>query len=339
MRRLYSDGIPFLMTTNSSVYVLILPVLLANLFIANAYCQKKTENINKILNGSFENGLHGFFSDLTYSNTNPLPGYFTLSRKLQIADCSYQIPGDHTSGKGFYLLSKKAKNKIIWKSYVEVSPYSRYRFTLHFCHLPAHSGNIISYESFSAIRVLINKKEVSSVFYDSKNHLAWFENSVEWSSDALGGLVEIAVAGDSHHYLALDDLSFVLIENNQHVPAEMYVTSEKEEKFDLSFIRFEMGSDCLSPESFDALDSLATWLIQYSSRRIRLEGHTDGLGNSDNLQKLSILRVKQVKNYLVYKGIRPDRIYIYGFGGSRPVADNSNEKLRHMNRRVELILF
>lgn len=323
-----------------SLRILILFVFMINLVILNASGQRKQENTNRIPNGNFENGFQGFFSDLNYSDNHLLPGYFTLSRKLQIADCNYQIPGDHTNGKGFYLLSRKAENKTIWRSYVEVAPYSRYRFTLHFCHLPANTNNTIITESFSAIRVLINKKEVSSVFYDSKNHLAWFENSVEWASGALGGLVEIAVSGDSHHYLALDDITFVLVENHKTEFVETKIASEeREEKFDLPFVRFEMGSDCLKPESFESLDSLAAWLLQYSSRRIRLEGHTDALGNSDNLQKLSILRVKQVKNYLVYKGIRSERIFIYGFGGSRPVADNNNEELRHMNRRVELILF
>lgn len=323
-----------------SMCMRILPVLLINLMMLNASGQRKLEHINRILNGNFENGHQGFFSDLNYSEDNPLPGYFTLTRKLQIADCNYQIPGDHTNGKGFYLLSRQAENKKIWRSYVEVSPHSRYRFTLHFCHLPVYTNDSDTHEGFSAVRILINKKEVSSVFYDPQNHLAWFENSVEWPSGTLGGLVEIAVSGDTRHYLAIDDITFVLIENHKAESEETKtLAGEKEEKFDLPFIRFEMGSDCLSPGSFEALDSLAAWLLQYSSRRIRLEGHTDALGNPDNLQKLSILRVKQVKNYLVYRGIKPERIFIYGFGGSRPIADNNDEELRHMNRRVELILF
>ena len=324
----------------ASVFAFILPLILINFVVLNTSGQRKAENTNKIPNGNFENGFQGFFSDLNYSDSNPLPGFFTITRKSQIMDCIFQIPGDHTNGKGFYLLSRNAENKKIWKSYIEVSPHSRYRFTLHFCHLPASTNDSVVLESFSAIRVLINKKEVSSVFYDSKNHLAWFENSVEWLSGTLGGLVEIAVSGDNHHYLALDDITFVLIENHTPESAERKIVSdESEEKFDLPFIRFEMGSDCLRQESFEPLDSLASWLLQYSSKRIRLEGHTDALGNSENLQKLSILRVKQVKNYLVSKGIRPERVFIYGFGGSRPVVDNNNEELRHMNRRVELILF
>lgn len=312
--------------------------------IPEAFGQKRQEGINMIPNGNFENGLQGFFSELDYTEHTLEPGHFTLTRKMTIPDCQYSIPGDRTNGKGFYLITRGARHKKLWKSYVQVRSQTRYRFRIHFCHLPVSENlsetGAVAEERFSSFRVFINRVEVSSVIYDQRNHLAWLENTVDWYSGPTSGLVELSVQSDSRHYLALDDASMIVIDSLPGIRSIVdSVHVVREIKIALPFVRFEIGSDCLLPESFEALDSLADWLRLNSDKRVRLEGHTDALGDPENLRKLSITRVKQVKSYLVSRGIEENRISMYGFGGSRPVVDNSDEKLRHLNRRVELILF
>ncbi|MBK6902849.1 MAG: OmpA family protein [Saprospirales bacterium] len=68
---------------------------------------------------------------------------------------------------------------------------------------------------------------------------------------------------------------------------------------------------------------------------IRIEGHTDNIGEHKSLVDLSEKRAKAVKDFLVTKGVDPRRIDTVGFGPSRPVSDNKDEE-RGFNRRVEV---
>jgi len=45
-----------------------------------------------------------------------------------------------------------------------------------------------------------------------------------------------------------------------------------------------------------------------------------------------------VVNYLVEKGVAPDRLTARGFGENKPAAVNSTEEGRQKNRRVEMKL-
>jgi outer membrane protein OmpA-like peptidoglycan-associated protein len=70
--------------------------------------------------------------------------------------------------------------------------------------------------------------------------------------------------------------------------------------------------------------------------KIQITGHTDSIGKpADNLV-LSTGRAKAVINYLLFKGVRPDRLTSQGFGNTKPVADNKTEEGRALNRRTEL---
>jgi outer membrane protein OmpA-like peptidoglycan-associated protein len=42
-----------------------------------------------------------------------------------------------------------------------------------------------------------------------------------------------------------------------------------------------------------------------------------------------------VLDYLVKKGISPDRMSFEGYGFDKPIAPNDNEANRQMNRRIE----
>jgi len=51
---------------------------------------------------------------------------------------------------------------------------------------------------------------------------------------------------------------------------------------------------------------------------------------------LSVDRANAVKAYLVNSGVNPDILIAKGFGQSNPIADNSTEEGRVLNRRVEI---
>lgn len=106
----------------------------------------------------------------------------------------------------------------------------------------------------------------------------------------------------------------------------------------LKSVLFEVGSTTLLSESYDELNVVVDFLKSNPRVEIELEGHTDFRGDAKKNMKLSQLRVEQVKNYLISKGISGKRIKGKGFGGQRPIANSDTEEARKMNRRVEFMI-
>ena len=65
-------------------------------------------------------------------------------------------------------------------------------------------------------------------------------------------------------------------------------------------------------------------------------GHTDSMGTQAYNQQLSEKRARAVADYLSNKGIPNEKIFTEGRGGSQPIASNSSEAGRAMNRRVDI---
>lgn len=103
-------------------------------------------------------------------------------------------------------------------------------------------------------------------------------------------------------------------------------------------ILFDTGSDQIRPESTPTLKEIGQMLQQYPDLRIAIEGHTDATGNADANQRLSEQRAAAVKAYLMEAySIDADRLEAFGYGPSKPAADNATPEGRQQNRRVELV--
>jgi len=70
------------------------------------------------------------------------------------------------------------------------------------------------------------------------------------------------------------------------------------------------------------------------SRELHLRVNGADLNNL----KLSQGRAEEVRNYLIQRGVSPDRLVAAGFGEGQPVASNKTEDGRATNRRVEFIV-
>lgn len=109
-------------------------------------------------------------------------------------------------------------------------------------------------------------------------------------------------------------------------------------KITLNTIRFAQSKFDLLPSSLPELDRLAQMMTENGSMEILLEGHTDNVGDFDANVQLSKDRVEEVKRYLATKSIATTRIQTKGYGPTRPIAANTNEESRKLNRRVEFTI-
>ena len=57
-----------------------------------------------------------------------------------------------------------------------------------------------------------------------------------------------------------------------------------------------------------------TWLKNGDQRTVRLVGYTDKAGGATANQKLSERRAQAAKDFLLSRGIEPDRIMVFGHG-------------------------
>lgn len=103
-------------------------------------------------------------------------------------------------------------------------------------------------------------------------------------------------------------------------------------------VQFQTGSAILKPESNIVLNQIAEIMGRYPDFNMNISGHTDNTGSSVANQTLSEKRAKACYDYLVKKGIAVSRLNHTGFGESRPISTNENEKGRSLNRRVEFNL-
>lgn len=71
---------------------------------------------------------------------------------------------------------------------------------------------------------------------------------------------------------------------------------------------------------------------------LRVNGHTDVAGQDQLNDVLAWERAWQVKQWLLRSGIEKERVRISSFGRTMPLADNSTEVGRSLNRRVDLRL-
>jgi OOP family OmpA-OmpF porin len=101
-------------------------------------------------------------------------------------------------------------------------------------------------------------------------------------------------------------------------------------------IVFESGSAILKPESDAALNQLKQYLDETPRvTKLRIEGHTDNVGQAAANETLSGQRALAIKAALVAKGVAKERLLAVGFGQSKPIADNTTEEGKAKNRRTE----
>lgn len=127
------------------------------------------------------------------------------------------------------------------------------------------------------------------------------------------------------------------MEETEEITRDFYLPISKELRLiKLENLIFSRGRSVISPESFEELDRLVKWLDDRPNKIIQLEGHTDFQGNAAANMQLSQDRVDAVKEYLIEKGIKKNRVLTKAFGGTQPLSTERTDEASAMNRRVEV---
>ena len=116
-----------------------------------------------------------------------------------------------------------------------------------------------------------------------------------------------------------------------------------------SEVFFDTGQAVLKPEGRAELDKLAAALLELDRRIpgeiawvLRVDGHTDVRAiNSPQFKnnwELSAARAISVVQYLVGRGVSPQRLVAAGFGEFQPIDVEKTEEAHSRNRRIELKL-
>jgi OOP family OmpA-OmpF porin len=124
----------------------------------------------------------------------------------------------------------------------------------------------------------------------------------------------------------------------QFTETELATALEQNGSIAMYGILFDTGKASIKPESAQVLAPVGALLKSRAALKLEIQGHTDTVGTPAANLKLSQDRAAAVKAYLTQTfGIGGDRLTAVGFGGTRPVSENTSEDGRAKNRRVELV--
>ncbi len=106
----------------------------------------------------------------------------------------------------------------------------------------------------------------------------------------------------------------------------------------LNNVFFDFDKADLRSESFVELDRVVKLLSENPAIEIEMSAHTDSKGSDDYNMKLSDNRARSVMEYILSKGVAPERIVSKGYGETKPVVANDTDENRQLNRRVEFTI-
>ncbi len=144
---------------------------------------------------------------------------------------------------------------------------------------------------------------------------------------------------NSEEIKLIDDLSEIYEDYKGEGNVKLYSGFQKLTLMVGAQLLFPVNSWTLTPRAKVFLNRVANKLKRYNYKTI-IEGHTDStISRKITNEELSIKRALSVLNYLLSRGINPERIGIAGYGDSKPLYPETNPLNRAKNRRVEITIY
>jgi len=195
------------------------------------------------------------------------------------------------------------------------------------------------------------KPNISNENMDTQNLYEWKEMSATFTAEGGERFLYIGnfKANNESHYGIANNLTddnkdglsaYYLIDN---VSTKPYIDKRIKEKkipdeglsFRLNNLYFELDSYELLESARKTLDRMIRVFLDYKGLKVEVQGHTDDIADEAYNIRLSTNRAKAIYNYLIKIGCPKDALSFKGYGESKPIAPNTNDKNRELNRRVE----
>lgn len=103
-------------------------------------------------------------------------------------------------------------------------------------------------------------------------------------------------------------------------------------------VLFAFDSSEISPEAQSTLQRQATWLKQYPSVQVQIEGHCDERGTREYNLALGARRANAVQRYLVSLGVPGNRMTTISYGKEYPADPRSTADAWAKNRRAVTVV-
>ena len=116
------------------------------------------------------------------------------------------------------------------------------------------------------------------------------------------------------------------------------VNAKEVEKYIPKNVQFEKGKTIVLESSYKELNSFIRFMLKYPHLKVKVEGHTDVVGDKELNLQLSKDRATTITDYLIKKDIDRLRIKSNGYGSSRPLFVPKKGKSHPANRRVMFIV-
>ncbi len=101
---------------------------------------------------------------------------------------------------------------------------------------------------------------------------------------------------------------------------------------------FVVDQSNLSAEAIAILDQQANWLLSNPNYTVIIEGHADEQGTREYNLALGARRAASAQEYLISRGVAPNRLSTISYGKERPIEICSNEACYNRNRRAVTVI-
>lgn len=101
---------------------------------------------------------------------------------------------------------------------------------------------------------------------------------------------------------------------------------------------FAVDQSNLSAEAIATLDQQANWLLSNPNYTAIIEGHADEQGTREYNLALGARRAASAQEYLISRGVAPNRLSTISYGKERPIEICSNEACYNRNRRAVTVI-
>jgi outer membrane protein OmpA-like peptidoglycan-associated protein len=166
-----------------------------------------------------------------------------------------------------------------------------------------------------------------------------------FKSDKNTGSFSITLMPGNNYSITVEAPGYLFHSENFDIPARAaYQEIEKDIYMNqfaigtsivLRNIFFDFDKSTLRTQSISELERLLKLLNDMPNLKIEISGHTDNIGTALYNKGLSERRAKVVVEYLINKGISADRLTYKGYGFDKPIATNTTDEGRQLNRRTE----